>query len=169
MVWYLYNRNLVNKGQSFTHFVLQDYQLLASIIAKEQMNLGKLVISKMSTFLSTSDVSKKNTMPYPNMVSQILGFNNIWYLLDYDKVVFPKKFGKSHLLYMKVSFTRLLGRRNKRHLKLLSPHPPNNQRKHNLYKLGLPLLLLHHLPNPPFITWFSSQFQVPWFRLLQKF
>ena len=69
VIWYLYSRSMVNKGQSYTHFVLKDFQLFASLIAKKPRNLGRWIISKMQLFLSSS---RKSTIPFPNLVSQII-------------------------------------------------------------------------------------------------
>lgn len=103
ILWYLYSRNIVNKGRCFTHFVLRDYQFLASIISKEPRNLGKLVISEMSAFISSSKAGNQNTIPYPTLVSQILGYHDVWYLLEKEKKVFPKEFTSSTISFMKMT------------------------------------------------------------------
>ena len=50
VLWYIYSRNMVQKGRNFTHFAKRDYLLLASIIAKVPYNIGKWVLNEMRRF-----------------------------------------------------------------------------------------------------------------------
>ena len=76
VLWYVYSRSLVQKGQSFTHFVRRDFERFASLIAMEQRDLGKWIMEEMITFLSTAKVRLRATIPYPSLISRILEMNN---------------------------------------------------------------------------------------------
>ncbi|KAK4253566.1 hypothetical protein QN277_010222 [Acacia crassicarpa] len=102
VLWYIYTRNLVQKGNNFTHFARKDHALFASIIDKVPHNIGEWVYSEMHKFKSASKPS--TPIPFPNLVSLILFEAGIWHLESNEAPVKPLMFGQSHLNHMGITF-----------------------------------------------------------------
>ncbi|KAK4284928.1 hypothetical protein QN277_001694 [Acacia crassicarpa] len=107
VIWFIYSRNMVQKGNNFTHFTSRDYNLFASIISQEPQNVGKWVLDEMNNFRFNSKMT--STIPFPNLVSFILFAHKVWYLIDEEKPMKPLMFGKDHVHRMQISFTESSG------------------------------------------------------------
>ena len=107
-LWYIYSRNLVQKGKNFTHFTQKDYTLFASIIKKVPHNLGHWIFSEIKKYKLHS--KPNSTIPFPNLVSLILFSEKIWYLEKGEKPTKVLEFDQHHLNMMKISFKEGLGK-----------------------------------------------------------
>ena len=68
----------MNKSNNFSHFIDRDYGLMASLVSKEERNLGALIFSKIKRYRYSG--TNTTPMPYPQLISLILRANKIWYL-----------------------------------------------------------------------------------------
>ena len=94
-IWYIYTRNLLQKGGNFTHFAKKDFPLFASILAKKPHNIGHWLFHEMSKFAFSSQQTSQ--IPFPSLVSVILFHEKIWYLPANEQPVKPQEFGR-HIL-----------------------------------------------------------------------
>ena len=91
-IWYIYTRNLLQKGGNFTHFAKKDFPLFASILAKKPHNVGHWLFHEMSRFAFSS--RQTSQIPFPSLVSVILFHEKIWYLPANEQPIKPQEFGR---------------------------------------------------------------------------
>ena len=102
VMWYIWSRNFVQKGGSFTHMSPKDYRFFTAFVRKHPLNIGQWIFKEMSLFRFVS--RKTAYVPFPSLVSLILFYHKIWYVGPPDKMKYIPPFGKSQFNFMKITF-----------------------------------------------------------------
>ncbi|KAI9125907.1 hypothetical protein K1719_003325 [Acacia pycnantha] len=100
--WYIYTRNLIQKGENFTHFAKKDFPIFASIIDQVPHNIGHWILREMARFRFSG--RKSSQIPFASLISVIMFNGKIWYLPANKQPENPQKFGKHILNLMRINF-----------------------------------------------------------------
>ena len=91
VLWYIYSRNFVQKGGSFTHFSQRDYCFFIAFVKQHPLNLGHWIFQEIIRFKFSC--RRPSHIPFPSLVSVILFYHKIWHAGPPESMKFPLYFG----------------------------------------------------------------------------
>lgn len=121
VLWYIYTRCIVSKGNNFTCFYRRDFTLFASLVAKDTRNLGVMIMTELDTWMDNA--SGTGCLPFPHLVSLFLDCNKIWYLDRADGIFSVPEFGRTQLSKMGLTVATAHGEAVKVQRKRRRPEP----------------------------------------------